>query len=110
MVENNFDLSIFKGIVTHDYIVLLLKKKIVSEQSNKMDEMVRIAVTAHKVQYCLKLDYSAMLVLMRKMKSPKYIFVAIGLTINAKANINGNVVIKQFTMSHLPSRTISKST
>ncbi len=47
--------------------------------------MVRIAVTVHKVQYCLKLDY---------------IFVAIGLTMNAKANINGDVVIKQFTMSH----------
>jgi hypothetical protein len=29
--------------------------KIVSEQSNKMGKMFRIAFTVHKVQYCLKL-------------------------------------------------------
>ncbi len=61
-----------------------------------MDEMVRIAVTVNKVQYCLKLDYSAMLVLMRKIKSPNVYFCCYRADHECKANINGDVGIIQF--------------
>jgi hypothetical protein len=41
-----------------------------------------------------------MLVLIAKNEDTKRIFLLLGLTMNEKANINGDVVIKQFTMRH----------